>query len=219
MHRQLNGRAGVLKLPGITTSWEKSPAAIYDLNAGSRTRLAMCCSTSRLASKPKCSVAIWLHHSMRPCASSNTTPLGDACMAARNSSRRAWLSRNCWSRFLRSLRVRSATSPQTPGRLGAAPAIAAGVSLFCSVRSQRSRRLMKKLSITSQTIAPTAKPMPSPKLKPLTVRAQKPKPPPTIMQAAKIIHLLIMRWIVQQPPDYWQPSPSNGNRRPERFPP
>ena len=44
------------------------------------------------ASMPNWSAAVWLHHSMRPCASSSTTPLGEAWMAARNScSRRCGL--------------------------------------------------------------------------------------------------------------------------------
>ncbi|MNV55564.1 hypothetical protein D3C71_1478000 [compost metagenome] len=138
-----------------------------------RSRFPMDCNTSRSASNPNWVAAIWLHHSIRPCASSSTTPLGDACNAANISCRRLSLLRTsaCWLRSSR--RARSAASPQTP-RIS-------GVSASSPVRSQRNTRAPLTKSQTNQAQTATA----APSAAPHTAPCHHPRPAPANCHSRK----------------------------------
>ena len=56
---------------------------VGELSKGARQRVKL---ATAIAHDPDLCAAVWLHHSMRPWASSSTTPLGEACKAARSSS-------------------------------------------------------------------------------------------------------------------------------------
>ena len=99
---------------------------------------------------PKCSDAVSLAHSMRDWLSSNITPLGDAWMAARNSSRRAWLSLALPFSAFCNLRMRSTSCPHPLATLGS--------FAQSSARSQFTTRWKRQLSIASQTMAPAMPP-------------------------------------------------------------
>jgi len=133
----------------------------------------MNCMTSRWVSNPNCAAAIWLHHSMRPSASSKTMPLGEAWSAAKISCSRSSLCLTCAWCWRNRRRVRSAASPHMPK--------VDGVTDKSPNRSHRNTRAPRHKSPPNHNHAATAAPSAAPQ----GPSSHQPTAPPASCQARK----------------------------------